>query len=260
MPPDLLELRHRLNETGTGPVVVYLPGLHGDWTLIRGLRERLDRQVRFIELAYPRGGHWTLEDYAVAVSGRLHSLGVLRFHLLAESFGSQVAWAMIAGARNSEQVQSLILAGGFVRHPFAWGATGAAGTTARFPSVLLRCFMHLWTPVARVAYEKRPGLADDFRAFAKERAAAGDREAIASRLRMIAINDPSEIAGATRVPVRYLSGFWDPVVPWPMVRRGLRTRCPGYRETHVIASADHAVLVARPTSAAAKILEWTAGG
>lgn len=260
MPPDFLELRHRLSESGTGPVVVYLPGLHGDWTLIRGLRERLDRQVRFIEFAYPRSAGWTLEDYAAAISARLQSLGIHSFHLLAESFGSQVAWAMIAGARSPEKVQSLTLAGGFVRHPFAWGATGAAGTTARFPSVLLQCFMHLWTPLARVAYEKRPGLADDFRAFTKARAAAGDREAIASRLRMIALNDPTEIAGAIKVPVRYLTGFWDPVVPWPVVRRRLRLTCPGYRETHVIANADHAVLVARPALAATNILEWITRG
>ncbi len=260
MSPDLSELRHRLDENSSGPAVVYLPGLHGDWTLIGGLRERLDRRVRFIEFAYPRNAAWTLADYAAAVSAQLHLLGIHRFHLLGESFGSQVAWAIVAGSQNPAQVQSVILAGGFLRHPFSWGATGAAGTTARFPSVLLQCFMHLWTPLARIAYEKRPGLADDFRSFARARAAAGDREAIASRLRMIATNDASEIAGGTRAPVRYLTGFWDPVVPWPVVRRQLRVKCPGYRETHVIACADHAVLVARPTSAAAKILEWITRG
>lgn len=259
MTPDSSEMQCRVHGDAAGPVLVYLPGLHGDWTLIGGLRAQLGERVRFIEFAYPRRPDLPLEDYALAISERLDSLGNDRCHLLAESFGSQVAWSMLRHAGAAGRIQSLILAGGFVRHPLARGTSGIATTAARFPSSVLLLLMKMGMPVARLFYEKRPALADDFRAFAEARAVPGDREAISSRLRMIAAGDPSETARAARLPVYHLTGFWDPVVPWQPVRRWLLKNCPGYRASHVIASADHAVLVSRPTRSTTKILTWIAG-
>src|SRR5208337_1274572 len=98
--------------------LVYLPGLHGDWTLIGGFRKALAGRVRFAEVTYPRTLVWSLEDYAAGVEQGLAQQGIRSGWLLGESFSSQVVWALVA--RNCLQTQGVILAGGFARHPMHW--------------------------------------------------------------------------------------------------------------------------------------------
>src|SRR5580658_10457255 len=78
------------------PTLVYLPGMHGDWTLIGGFRKAVLRKVRFVEMTYPRTLTWSLDDYAAAIEDALLQNGISRGWLLAESFGSQLAWPILA--------------------------------------------------------------------------------------------------------------------------------------------------------------------
>ena len=50
------------------PTLVYLPGTHGDWTLMRAFRSALEGKVRFVEFAYPVPTTWSLREYASAVA------------------------------------------------------------------------------------------------------------------------------------------------------------------------------------------------
>jgi pimeloyl-ACP methyl ester carboxylesterase len=84
----------------------------------------------------------------------------------------------------------------------------------------------------------------------------GDRAAIAHRLDLIAGHDPMAIAQQTELPVRYLAGLIDPLVPGPFVRRWLRRNCPGYQGGNTILSADHNVLGTAPQAAAKLVLGW----
>ena len=77
------------------PTLIYLPGMHGDWTLVTSFRHELTGKVRFAEMSYPRTTTWSLEDYAREVEASLLSAGVREGWLVGESFGSQPAWAMI---------------------------------------------------------------------------------------------------------------------------------------------------------------------
>src|SRR5262245_17227729 len=108
------ELQLRIHNPDAQPTLVYLPGLHGDWTLIGGFREALGKRARFIEITYPRTLTWSLEDYAAAVEDYLARAGVGQAWLLGESFGSQVVWPMLKGKQL--HVQGVIFAGGFARH------------------------------------------------------------------------------------------------------------------------------------------------
>ena len=76
------------------PTLVYLPGVHGDWTLVSSFRAAVAGRVRFVEITYPRTLTWSLEDYAVAIQEALLSHGITRGWLLAESYGSQIAAAL----------------------------------------------------------------------------------------------------------------------------------------------------------------------
>ena len=75
-------------------------------------------------------------------------------------------------------------------------------------------------------------------------------------LHLIAGNDQRHIAGRTGLPVFGLSGWLDPIVPWPWVRRWLRKRCPTLRDYQVLRGADHNVLSTAPQPAAEQVLRW----
>src|SRR2546430_14106174 len=94
-------LRIRVQGDGSLPTLVYLPGMHGDWTLVSSFRAAIAGKVRFVEFAYPRTVTWSLDDYAGAIEEALLANGIGRGWLLGESFGSQPAWAIIAAGRGS---------------------------------------------------------------------------------------------------------------------------------------------------------------
>src|ERR1700761_9501413 len=100
------------------PTLIYLPGMHGDWTLIGGFRAAVAGKVRFVEMAYPRTLTWSLDDYAAAIEEALAQQGITSGWLLGESFGSQPLWKLVA--RGKFQAQGVFLAGGFVRYPGQW--------------------------------------------------------------------------------------------------------------------------------------------
>src|SRR5262245_29300454 len=113
-------LQMRIHGDATHPTLVFLPGLHGDWTLIGPFRIALGGRVRFVEVTYPRTLTWTLGDFAAAVESKLRDEGITNGWLLGESFSSQVVWSM--AARNQFKIDGIIFAGGFVKHLMQWAA------------------------------------------------------------------------------------------------------------------------------------------
>src|SRR3569832_1550836 len=104
--------------------LVYLPGVHGDWTLVGGFRRAVLGRVRFVEVCYPRTRTWSLGEYAAQIEKALREAGISRGWLLGESFGSQVVWELLR--QNRFKAEGVVLAGGFVRNPAPWMATLAA--------------------------------------------------------------------------------------------------------------------------------------
>src|SRR5436190_14992099 len=106
------ELQIRVHGDTSLPTLIYFPGLHGDWTLIGPFRQALGGRARFVEITYPRTLTWSLDEYAFAIEDTLARQGIERVWLLAESFGSQIVWPLLA--RRKMQIEGVILAGGFV--------------------------------------------------------------------------------------------------------------------------------------------------
>src|ERR1035437_8465335 len=125
------QLEVRIYGDAALPTLIYLPGLHGDWTLVGSFRRAVSGRVCFVEMTYPRTLAWSLEDYAEAIETALAERGIVRGWLLGESFGSQVVWPLIA--RKRFQIEGVILAGGFLRHPIrvgrCIGCASSRGTT-----------------------------------------------------------------------------------------------------------------------------------
>ena len=254
--PDLLECRVHGDPTSTA--LIYLPGIHGDWTLVTSFRLAVQGRVRFVEFSYPRTTEWSLADHAQAIREALNREGIRQGWLLAESFGSQVAWALLESqtASDSFRASGLILAGGFVRYPYPSLLTLATGLATRLPDSGLRAFLWLYARYARFRHRSAPETLEAVSEFVRRRLAQGDRDSVVHRLHLIAGNDPRPTAQACQVPTWSLTGFWDPIVPWVPVRRWLGKNCPGWRSDRILAGADHTVLATQPAAAAGIVLEW----
>jgi pimeloyl-ACP methyl ester carboxylesterase len=237
------------------PALIYLPGLHGDWTIIGGFRRAVGDRVRFVEVTYPRTLTWSLADYAAGIAEALRANGIAGGWLLGESFGSQVAWEMAAGEGFS--IEGIILAGGFVRHPSRVAVKLAERFAGGIPLNWLVRVLFGYARIKQLRYRHCPEAVKAIQEFLARRTEE-DRQAAKHRLHLISNSDACEIARHVRVPVYALSGSIDPVVPWFPVRRWLRRNCPALRDFKIIWPAEHNVLSSAPNPAARQILEWIA--
>jgi pimeloyl-ACP methyl ester carboxylesterase len=236
------------------PVLVYLPGLHGDWTLIGGFRAAVAGRVRFVEMAYPRTLTWSLDDYAAAIEEELSELGITQGWLLGESFGSQPMWTLIA--RGRFKAQGAVLAGGFVKHPFQWFMSPLEKILRGIPSLVFVKIIFGYARFARIRYRHSPPTLASLDEFLARRRGHLDREAAQYRLRLVGRNDPRQTAMTTQIPIFALTGFLDPIVPWHPVRRWLKRNCPALREYKIVGHADHNVSNTGMQESARLVLEW----
>ena len=231
--------------------------------------------ARFVEFTYPRTTEWSLEDYAAAIESALLANGITSGWLLAESFGSQPGWAIVGRAREEGRGEKadgshlvpptshfrprgLILAGGFVRHPGDWMVRFTRWLGGRRSMRLITRLLFGYAKFARFRHRHAPETLAHIDEFIARRTEA-DRAAAVHRLDLILANDLRPIAVSTTVPVFALTGFTDPVVPWPWTLRWLRRNCPALRATRIIANADHNVLSTAPAEAAQQVMEWVTG-
>ncbi len=284
--PSIMEtesLQIRIHGEASKPTLIYLPGIHGDWTLVSSFRERIKPHVRFVEFTYPRTLEWSLDDYAAAVLDHLAAHEIPEGIILGESFGSQIAWAMLARGLEGRhscrpvapsvpagelsaalcdksvappfQPTMLILAGGFVRYPCMPLVNFTRTIWSVMPARAARAFFKGYAILARFRHRHAPETGAAIKEFVARRTPL-DLAAMGHRLRLIRGNDPGELARRIAIPIYQLAGLWDPIVWQPAVRSWLQQFCPGYRETQVIPFADHNVLGTAPDVAAKLVLEW----
>ena len=244
------------------PTLIYLPGLHGDWTLIGPFRAAVAGRVRLVEFTYPRTLTWSLHDYAQAVHRALADQGITTGWLLGESFSSQVAWQMLDQTERSQgsadkmfRARGLLLAGGFVRHPLPWGVRLARLSNRLLPLKLFHLVLFGYARYARLRHGYTAATNADLQEFLERRTEL-DRQAIVHRYGIILENDLRPVARRTTLPVHYLSGFLDPIVPWPFVRSWLKKNCPGFQGARIVGGADHNVLGSAARSSAEQIVRW----
>src|SRR5262245_30826967 len=150
------ELQLRIHGDDSLPTLVFLPGIHGDWTLITSFRARLRGRVRFVEFTYPRTLTWSLDDYAQAVDDALAEHRITRGWLLGESFSSQVAWALLGLNEARFKPDGLILAGGFARYPVPLLVRLARRLTRGASLTWLTRFLFLYAKYARIRHRHAP--------------------------------------------------------------------------------------------------------
>ena len=246
-------LRLRVYGDAGLPTLIYLPGLHGDWTLIGGFRTALRGRVRFVEMTYPRTLTWSLDDYAAAIEKALAEQGITSGWLLGESYGSQVLWALVS--RKKFSTPGVILAGGFVRHPIQFLVKLAQRVGSGLPLRWITSVLFGYARVARYRFRNSPGALAGIQEFIERRTEL-DRQAAIHRLRLIAGSNHCEVASQCSLPVFALTGLWDPVVPWVFVRYWLKRNCAVLRDYRIIPTADHNVLGTAPARSADQVVVW----
>jgi pimeloyl-ACP methyl ester carboxylesterase len=264
-------LQLHVHNQGLAPTLIYLPGMHGDCTLLAGFRQALAGRACLAEFTYPRCEDWAVNDYARKVAALLMGRGLTRGWLLGESFSSQVAWALIGQTQKTDLTRSsratdstaapfapegLILAGGFVRHPLPFAVALGGQVSRHIPTRLLRRLCEVWASSAARRSKECPETLAGLREFVERRTNELDRRAITRRYGLLLETDSRPVARRAGLPVFLLAGRNDPVVPWPWVRAWLCRHCPGFRDSRVIPRAGHAVLLDAPKESADQILRW----
>ncbi len=248
-------LRLRVHGPIDAKTLVYLPGLHGDWTLIGPFRREVLPHVRFVDLTYPRSESWNLSDYAQSIEEALTAEGILEGWVIGESFGSQVLWELVK--RGRLRIKGIILAGGFVQYPTPKFLSLARYLCPRVSERMLHPVLRAYQLYSFLRFRKDAEALEGAREFVARRTGA-DQLAAVRRLQLIAENDPRPVAVATRIPVHHLYGAWDPIVPWLTVANWLRDSCPSLRGSRRIWHSDHAVLVAAARASAEQVRAWMA--
>lgn len=255
---DENELQVQIDGAQNLPILIYLPGIHGDWSLLSGFRALAKDKVRLVQFTYPRTLSWSLADYAHFVDIELRKLGISDGWVLAESFSSQVAWAWLQLAqqrRTDFRFNGVIMAGGFVRYPVAPALVCARVFFALAPWWLWRLLF--WAYLRYSGFRHRnAGPVGNCAADFIERRTPSDIAAIRARLRLIYTADPREVVKRVECPVFQLSGTIDPVVPPWFVRAWLRRNCPVFKGHRILWPADHNVLGTEPAQALQQIEHW----
>jgi len=224
-----------LDTRGSGPPLVYVPGIDGSGELLLGTAERLAGAFRLTRLRYggdARGGYGEL---ARSVGARLAELPAGRVLLLAESFG--VAVALATALEQGERVAGLALVNGFAAFEKRLALAVTRGVFALAPEA--------WIQRARAGFAQR-GL------FAPRRDEAALRALVAldgrwfgapyrARLELIRGLDLRPRLPAIRCPVALYAADHDRVVDAVRAARAMAAALPD-AELEILRDAGHVVL------------------
>jgi pimeloyl-ACP methyl ester carboxylesterase len=247
-------LLYRISGPPDAPVLIYIPGIHGDWTPMRRLQPLLSQRLRLVEVAYPRAPEWSLEDYTARLLDLFLLLDIGPAHLLAESFGSLIG--LDFALHCPERVRSIVIAGGFCSSPGRLRVGLARRLLGLIQPRIFEWGIDLY--LAWVIRGRLP-IEGDFREdfFPASRTRRG-WQAVLSRLDIIRRTDFRPRLARLRTPIFYLGGSRDWVVPVrrtiDLFKRCLHESCV-FRNL-VIPGAPHAILPACARSISGIITDW----
>jgi pimeloyl-ACP methyl ester carboxylesterase len=252
------ELQIKLDGDRSNPCLIYLPGVHGDWTLFTSFRDLAKENFFVVQITYPRTLTWTMEEYGKAVARAVEQLGIGSGWVLAESFSSQVAWAWLQQSQENAgtfRFLGIILAGGFVRYPIPWLVRGVGRFFDLAPWRLWKVLFWIYVRYSSFRHRNAPASAATVDEFMARRTRL-DIAAMRHRLSLIAQYDPRAVASRVPCPVYLLAGTIDPIVPtWPVLS-WLRKNCPSLKARRIIWPADHNVLGTEPAKSLEQIKRW----
>lgn len=240
---------------GSGPAALYLPGVHGDWTPFHRIRPLLSKELQLLEISYPKSTDWSLADLSGLLVALMDELEIDRAHLLAESFGSLLGWEI--GLRHPERSRSIIIVGGFAQPP-PHGRAGLAGKGLRLlPSALFERGVDSYVYMKAALGQARPSPGENLPPYFAVREKAG-MLSTAHRMDIIQRSDFRPAIDGLSVPVRYLAGARDLIVPVKREVSVLARALPSSArfESELVPGAPHMILLSHPERSSEVILRW----
>ncbi len=222
--------------------IVLLPGLDGSGVLFRPLVSALPGELRPQVVAYPGDQTLGYDELLVRVLDRLPRNEP--FVLLGESFSGPLA--VKVGARRPSGLEAIVLCATFVRCPLPFGRPGLAPLIRPLPFRLFPLFTRIKSILGGIS-------SAELRALSKEALSNVRPEVLAHRVREVFRVDARQELVASAVPVLYLRGTRDLVVPAGNLREILRLK-PAVEVARI--PAPHLLLQARPQLAAAAIADF----
>jgi pimeloyl-ACP methyl ester carboxylesterase len=225
--------------------LVLLPGLDGTGVLFGPLVRALPPTLTPHVVAYPPDLCLGYPELLPLVLAALASDG--DFVLLGESFSGPLA--LLAAVRRPPNVRGVVLCASFVRKPVRLVPRCARGLVSPLLCRLFPAFALFKALVGGYSSRELRGL------MAKAHAMVSPA-ALACRLRAVLEVDVSEELRACPVPLLYLAGARDHVVPRHNLRGIARLR-PDVQS--VVLPTPHLVLQTRPVEAAKALADFAAG-
>jgi pimeloyl-ACP methyl ester carboxylesterase len=224
-----------LATAGTGPPLVYVPGIDGSGEMLLGLAARLAPGFRLTRLHYTGDVSGDYAALAASVVGCIEETGAARALVLAESFG--VAVSLQAALDHPSRIAALALVNGFAHFHDRLGLAITRGAFALAPRA--------WIHAARARFAQRGLFAPrrDEEALHALLALRGDwfDERYRARLVLIRHLDLRPRLPEVRCPVHVFAATHDRVVASVLAGREMQAGLPDCELT-VIRDAGHVVL------------------
>lgn len=249
------ELVYRVRGGDGAVPVVYLPGVHGDWTPQAAASQLLAGTFRLVEISYPKEPLWRMGDYASALVALLDRLEIESAHVVAESFGSLVGWEF--ALEHQSRVRSMVIVGGFCQPPGPRKVLFAKWGLSVLPTGLFERGVNAYVAIRKHQGKlEHPEMEVDL-PYSAVRTDLG-RTATVSRFELICTSDYRLHLHEVSFPVRYIGGDSDLIVP---VRREIRTLGELLPEevgfqSRLIADAPHMIISSHPVETVEQITDW----
>jgi 3-oxoadipate enol-lactonase len=221
---------------GSGPLLIYVPGLDGTGELFFKQAPRLARAHRVVTFRSRDHGRFTYEDLSDDLAAIIPDLGEHQATIVGESFGGTVALSF--ALRYPRMVERLVVVNSFPRFrkrlTIKLGVKLASGLPFRLLWPVRRAASILGLLVDGVSREDR-------RLFWRAiRTVSG--EAYARRLQLIAELDLEARLSELQTPTLFIAGDRDLLIPSVNEAHAMAARMPNAR-VRVIKGAGHACLL-----------------
>ena len=221
---------------GTGPLLVYIPGLDGTGELFFKQKPYLIGSYRVASIHLCDRGKFTYDDLTDDVAAVIHELGEERAIVLGESFGGTVALSF--ALRYPGLIERLIVINSFPRFRDRLRIRLAALLA---PIVPFRATWLLRAAASALGLYIDGVRGEDRRRFFKAIRTV-TQEGYARRLQLIADLDIEDRLSQIRVPTLFVAGDKDLLVPSVREAKRMAKQVPN-AEVKVVKGAGHACLL-----------------
>lgn len=208
---------------GSGPDLVYVPGVDGSGEMLFETAEKLREHFRLIQVRYDPGREpWkaTLDDLSMSLQAVLETLGVTRPFVLTESFGGAVT--LNCAASNPDAFRAIAVVNSFARYPRRMRIAATQLVSVVFPAALFSLFRPV---VARQGFFGKLCEDDAYQRFL-ERETLNFDDSYRRRLAIIRALDLRANLANIRCPVHLFASESDRVVPSVKCAKELQALIP----------------------------------